>query len=107
MVQAAIDDSDGALALLEGKMVFELKPPGVDKGGAIAAFMQEPPFRGRQPVFAGDDVTDEAGFTIVNQLGGIAIRIGADQQATAAPYGHKDVAAMQAWLVDLIAAHVV
>jgi trehalose 6-phosphate phosphatase len=107
VARAAVDDSGGALALLEGKMVFELKPPGVDKGGAIAAFMGETPFRGLQPVFAGDDVTDEAGFAMINQLGGIAIRIGADRQLTAAPYGHKDVAAMQRWLVDLIAAHVV
>jgi trehalose 6-phosphate phosphatase len=90
--------------LLNGKMVIELKPPGCDKGQAIAAFMRERPFAGRQAVFAGDDVTDEAGFTIVNDLGGITIRIGPDNRPTAAVYGHEDVSAMQSWLVDLLAA---
>lgn len=104
VVQAALDESGGALALLDGKMVFELKPQGCDKGIAIAAFMGEPPFRGRRPVFAGDDVTDEAGFSAINQLGGISIRIGPDAAPSAATYGRRDVAAMQAWLESLLTA---
>jgi trehalose 6-phosphate phosphatase len=103
----AVAASRGALGLLEGKMVFELKPPGCDKGQAIAAFMCEAPFAGRQAVFAGDDVTDEAGFKVVNQLGGISIRIGADDRPTAAGHGHEDVGAMQTWLADLLAARAV
>ena len=59
-----------SLVLLEGKMVFELKPPGFDKGRAIADFMEQPPFKGRRPIFAGDDVTDEAGFTVINDHDG-------------------------------------
>jgi trehalose 6-phosphate phosphatase len=97
----AVAASRGALTLLEGKMVFELKPPGCDKGQAIAAFMREAPFAGRQPVFAGDDVTDEAGFEVVNQLGGISIRIG-DGGPTAAAFRHEDVAAVQSWLLELV-----
>ncbi|MGH6945043.1 MAG: trehalose-phosphatase [Geminicoccaceae bacterium] len=104
VVQAALDESGGGLVLLEGKMVFELKPPGCDKGIAIAAFMGEPPFRGRRPVFAGDDVTDEAGFSATNQLRGISIRIGPDTTPSAATFGRRDVAAMQAWLESLLAA---
>jgi trehalose 6-phosphate phosphatase len=99
----AVAASRGALGLLEGKMVFELKPPGCDKGQAIAAFMREAPFAGRQPVFAGDDVTDEAGFAIVNQMGGITIRIGDDARPTAAIHGHQDVEARQRWLALLLA----
>lgn len=101
-VDGVVAASRGALVVLAGKMVFELKPPGHDKGGAIAAFMQEPPFLGRCPVFAGDDVTDEAGFTIVNQLNGVSIRIGADQHATTASYGHADVKALRRWLLGLL-----
>jgi trehalose 6-phosphate phosphatase len=35
------------LALQPGKCVVEIKPRGVNKGEAIAAFMQEAPFSGR------------------------------------------------------------
>jgi trehalose 6-phosphate phosphatase len=104
LTQAVAAESRGALVLLEGKKVLELKPPGCDKGEAIAAFMDEPPFRGRRPVFAGDDVTDEAGFATINRLGGISIRIGADSRPTAALYGHRDVSSMQDWLLDLLGA---
>lgn len=104
LAHAVAAGSEGALVLLEGKMVLELKPPGCDKGQAIAAFMDEPPFRGRQPVFAGDDVTDEAGFATINRLDGISIRIGTDSRATAALYGHRDVGSMQDWLQGLLGA---
>jgi trehalose-6-phosphatase len=37
--------------------------------------MQEAPFQGRKPVFVGDDLTDEAGFSVVNQLGGMSVKL--------------------------------
>jgi trehalose 6-phosphate phosphatase len=104
LVRAAAAASGGALVLLEGKMVLELKPPDADKGQAIAAFMEEPPFRGRLPVFAGDDVTDEAGFAAINRLGGVSVRIGAEARATAAHYGRRDVSSVQDWLSGLLGA---
>ena len=61
---------------MHGKFVFEVKPAGIHKGGAIAAFMHEAPFAGRVPVFAGDDTTDENGFAAVQPRGGIAIKVG-------------------------------
>jgi trehalose 6-phosphate phosphatase len=104
LAREVVAASQGALVLLEGKMVFELKPPGVDKGQAIAALMEEAPFAGRRPVFAGDDVTDEAGFAIVNRMGGITIRVGDDGRPTAAAYGEASVEALQSWLARLLAA---
>ncbi|GGH09502.1 trehalose 6-phosphate phosphatase [Alsobacter metallidurans] len=59
-----------------GKSVLEILPAFASKAGAVRAFLDMDPFRGRRPVFVGDDVTDEHGFQAVLELGGLAIRIG-------------------------------
>lgn len=74
-MQAAVAESPG-LTLLRGKMVVEAKPGGASKGRAIEDFLQEPPFAGRTPVFIGDDITDEVGFSTVQRLGGIGVKVG-------------------------------
>jgi trehalose 6-phosphate phosphatase len=79
-----------------GKMVFEIKARGHDKGTAIADFMREAPFRGRRPVFAGDDLTDESGFALVNQAGGWSVKVGTG--ATVARWRVADAAAVHRWL---------
>jgi trehalose 6-phosphate phosphatase len=89
--------SSGSLRLLEGKMVVEFHARHADKGRAIESFMAESPFRGRRPVFAGDDVTDEDGFRAARRLGGITVRIG-DIGASDAEWHLPSVAALRAWL---------
>ncbi len=88
------------LRLLHGKMVYEIMPRGSDKGGAIQAFLSEPPFLGRRPIFAGDDITDEAGFSVVNARNGISIKIGGGESA--ARFRAHDVRQFQAWLGGLV-----
>lgn len=83
--------------LQRGKMVVEIRPAGDDKGTVIGAFMSEPPFEGRTPVFIGDDVTDEAGFIEVLRRNGHAIRIG-DSRPTAASYRIESVPELLDWL---------
>ena len=84
------------LELLSGKCVYEVKPAGIHKGQAISAFMRQAPFAGRTPVFVGDDVTDEAGFSSVMALGGLAIKVG--EGPTHAQFRCMTPAALRGWL---------
>jgi trehalose 6-phosphate phosphatase len=86
-----------ALRLIVGKMVVEFQPAGSNKGVTIAAFLGEPPFAGRAPIFIGDDVTDEDGFAEVSRRGGIAIRVGPQSHSHAA-YALPNVQAVHCWL---------
>jgi len=79
-MRAAVEASPG-LTLMRGKMVVEAKPGGASKGLAIDAFMHEEPFMGRQPVFMGDDFTDEVGFTVVQRRGGMGVKVGGGPSA--------------------------
>lgn len=97
----AARDAAGGLELQAGKRVVEIKPAGHDKGGAIGEFMSRHPFSGRTPVFIGDDLTDEHGFTMVNRLGGISIKVGSGRSQ--ADYRLAGVAAVRAWLSQAVA----
>lgn len=89
---------EAALRLITGKMVVEFLSRRHGKDGAIAAFMAEPPFRGRRPVFVGDDTTDEDGFAEINRRDGISIKVGAADAPTIAHYRLADVGEVLAWL---------
>lgn len=95
----SIDKASG-LQLLRGKAVIEVKSVGVNKGLAIQAFMNEAPFAGRLPVFAGDDVTDEAGFAVVQRLGGTGIKVGTG--TSCAQHRCENPEALRAWLADAL-----
>jgi len=63
-------------ALLDGHAVIEVKPAAHSKDSAVTAFMEEAPFRGRQPIFIGDDQTDYGGFAAVRRFDGLAVAVG-------------------------------
>ena len=108
-VRHAPDRAAEALAFLEslagpglvvqaGNLVAELKPAACDKGTAILALMETAPFKGRRPLFVGDDLTDEHGFTAVLARGGVAIKVGPPGVPTVAPFRVHDPAATRALL---------
>jgi trehalose 6-phosphate phosphatase len=92
--------AQAGFSLLHGKKVLELKPAGTDKGSALRAFMAEPPFEGRVPLFAGDDVTDGYAFAVLESLGGIGISVG--RTFPGAAYEVANPAALRQWLHDLL-----
>jgi trehalose 6-phosphate phosphatase len=86
-----------AFALQPGRCVFEIRPAAWTKATAIERFMEQPPFRGRAPIFLGDDVTDEDGFAWVNGKDGVSVRVGLAQQSVA-KYALEDVNETLSWL---------
>ncbi|AKJ32208.1 trehalose phosphatase [Caldimonas brevitalea] len=99
-MSAAVRESSG-LTLLHGKMVLEVKPAIATKGHAIQAYLREPPFLGRRPLFAGDDVTDEAGFQAVQAEGGETIKVGEGE--TVASHRMADPGSLRHWLAECAA----
>jgi trehalose 6-phosphate phosphatase len=83
--------------LQPGNHVFEFKPRGMDKGIAVAGFLDERPFKGRRPVYLGDDLTDEHAFVLVNQRGGASIRIG-ERTPSHATFTLSSPADVHTWL---------
>jgi trehalose 6-phosphate phosphatase len=65
-----------AFTILDGHAVIEIKPAVHSKDSAVTAFMHEPPFMGRTPIFIGDDQTDYGGFAAVRRFQGLAIAVG-------------------------------
>jgi trehalose 6-phosphate phosphatase len=96
IVRVLVSRLGPAWVVQPGKRVVELRPAGSDKGAAVLEFMHESPFRGRTPVFVGDDATDEHGFAFVNSLAGHSVKVGPGP--TSARWRLPDVPAVRAWL---------
>jgi trehalose 6-phosphate phosphatase len=87
--------------LQPGNQVVEFKPTGMDKGRAILELLGHPPFVRRQPVYLGDDLTDEHAFASTNRKRGLSIRIGS-REPTQANFTLPDPAAAKAWLARVL-----
>lgn len=90
------------LTLQQGKMLYELRPDGADKGSAVHRLMAQTPMMGGIPVFIGDDVTDEEGFAAASDLGGVGILVGPVRETRAA-YNLEQAATVRHYLGEGVA----
>jgi trehalose 6-phosphate phosphatase len=66
----------GTVEILPGKLVVEIKAAGINKANAVCELMNYAPFTGRNPIFIGDDTTDEPVFGVISQFGGLGFSVG-------------------------------
>jgi trehalose 6-phosphate phosphatase len=59
------------LVVEPGRLVVELRPPGVDKGAALTGFLREA--GARSVLYAGDDLGDLAAYAAVRELRGAGL----------------------------------
>src|SRR5713226_9204504 len=69
------DLPNAPIEVLPGKCVCEIKHSGFNKATGVLELMAHEPFRGRRPIFIGDDVTDESVFALMPDLGGLAFSV--------------------------------
>lgn len=62
--------------ILPGKAVIEIKRAGFSKATGVQELMRMAPFRGRMPIFIGDDTTDESVFAIMPDFHGLGFSVG-------------------------------
>ncbi len=94
------DLPNAPIEVLPGKSVCEIKHSGFNKASGVRELMLHEPFKGRHPIFIGDDVTDESVFAIMPDLGGLAFSVGRRARGVA---GHFDEPSdVRQWLAHLV-----
>lgn len=90
LARALVPDDHPQFRLIPARKAVEIGPRATSKGRAVERLMAHLPFRGRRPIFVGDDFTDEAGMEVARRLGGEGLRV-------AEVFGGRP-AAVRAWL---------
>jgi trehalose 6-phosphate phosphatase len=91
--------SSARLEILPGKSVVEVKQPSFNKGTAVRELMQHQPFKGRKPIFIGDDVTDEAAFEVMPEFNGVAFSVGRDVEGIAGTF--ETPSDVRRWIAEM------
>jgi trehalose 6-phosphate phosphatase len=95
------DLPNAPIEVLPGKSVCEIKHSGFTKASGVRELMTHEPFKGRRPLFIGDDVTDETVFAIMPDMDGLAFSVGRRAQGVAGHFDEpSDVRAFLAHLLD-------
>lgn len=109
IVHELLDEQAGRLALVPGKMVYELKPAvDWDKGRAVLHLLDVLGLDGPDtvPLYLGDDITDEDAFRVLRERGiGILVYDADDpdtvERTTAAQYTLASVDDVERFLTGL------
>jgi trehalose 6-phosphate phosphatase len=101
VVKQLVDSAPIAVDIMDAHYAIEIKSPSFDKGGAIATFLSTSTFRGRTPIFVGDDTTDESGFALVSARGGCAYSVG--RRRPGAIRAFPGPQAVREWLAEFAA----
>ena len=95
------DLPNAPIEILPGKSVCEIKHSGFNKASGVRELMKHEPFKGRRPLFIGDDVTDETVFAIMPDMQGLAFSVGRRAKGVAGHFDEpSDVRAFLAHLLD-------
>jgi trehalose 6-phosphate phosphatase len=95
------DLPNAPIEVMPGKCVCEIKHSGFNKASGVIELMTHDPFKGRRPIFIGDDVTDESVFAIMPELGGLAFSVGRRAKGVVSCFDEpRDVREWLARLVD-------
>jgi hypothetical protein len=90
LVRGLVPQDHSRFHLIPAREAVEIGPRAASKGHAVERLMAQAPFRGRRPIFVGDDFTDEAGMEAARRFGGEGLRV-------AEVFGGEP-AAVRAWL---------
>ena len=80
--------------------ILNLRLEGANKGAAIQKIIQHYHLNDYYPIFIGDDLTDEAGFKVINTLNGCSIKVGSGK--TLAHHRLEKVTQVQAFLAEFL-----
>jgi trehalose 6-phosphate phosphatase len=94
------DLPNAPIEVLPGKCVCEIKHSGFNKASGVIELMNHEPFKGRRPIFIGDDVTDESVFAIMPDFGGLSLSVGRRAQGVA--YHFDEPRDVREWLARLV-----
>src|ERR1700754_1265315 len=81
------DLPNAPIEVLPGKSVCEIKHSGFTKATGVKELMTHEPFKGRRPLFIGDDVTDETVFAIMPDFNGLSFSVGRHAQGVDGKFG--------------------
>ena len=88
------------IEVLPGKFVCEIKHSGFTKATGVVELLNHEPFKGRHPIFLGDDVTDETVFAIMPDLNGLAFSVSRKAQGVNGYFSGPE--SVRRWLAGLL-----